>query len=329
MVINSHPLYQLSYTGAKMARCWCSAPRGAVTAPCERIPHVPCAARVGPYALAMLLINPDELLARLGDPDLAVFDVRWWLADPAKGRRDFLAGHIPGARFVDVDTDLVAPDGPGRHPLPSPAAFAACMRALGLRDGDEAVVYDDNGGTIAARLWWMLDDLGFARVRLLDGGLPAWVAAGGPVEAAADAASRPGVLALATTWRRTINRETLVPRLGSVAVVDARAPERYRGDIEPVDPVAGHIPTALNRPLSGNLGPDGRFLPADQLRARFDGLGDEVVMACGSGINACHNALAMRLAGLPAPLLYPGSYSDWSRAGMPIATGDLPGAMPR
>jgi len=272
----------------------------------------------------MLLINPDELLARLGAPNLAIFDVRWWLADPAKGRRDYLAAHIPGARFVDVDTDLVASEGPGRHPLPTPTAFAARMRALGLRDGDEAVVYDDNGGTIAARLWWMLDDLGFPGARLLDGGIPAWAADEGD----ADPPLRPGALTLATAWRRTIDRATLTPRLGTVALLDARAPERYRGDIEPVDPVPGHIPTALSRPLPGNLGPDGRFLPAEALRERFAGLGDEVVVACGSGINACHNALAMRLAGLPAPLLYPGSYSDWSRAGMPVAIGALPGALP-
>ena len=273
----------------------------------------------------MLLIDADELRTRLGEPDLAVFDVRWWLADPPKGRRDYLAGHIPGAQFVDVDTDLVAASGPGRHPLPSPSAFRDRMAELGLRDGDEAVVYDDSGGTIAARLWWMLDDLGFRQVRVLNGGVPSWATEAGEV----DTPRRPDVLTLASAWQRTIDREVLTPRLGTLALLDARAPERYRGDIEPIDPVAGHIPTALNRPLSGNLGPDGRFLPAETLRARFEGLGDEVVVACGSGINACHNALAMRLAGLPAPLLYPGSYSDWSRSGMPIATGDLPGAMPR
>jgi thiosulfate/3-mercaptopyruvate sulfurtransferase len=273
----------------------------------------------------MLLIEPDELRARLGDPRLAVFDVRWSLADPKKGRRDYLAAHIPGARFVDVDTDLVAADGPGRHPLPGPVAFAARMHALGLRDGDEAIVYDDASGTIAARLWWMLDDLGLPRVRVLDGGIPSWATEAGE----ADKPTRPGTLTLATVWSRTIDRAVLIPRLGTVAVLDARAPERYRGDLEPIDPVAGHIPTALNRPLSGNLGPDGRFLPPATLRARFEGLGDEVVVACGSGINACHNALAMRLAGLAAPLLYPGSYSDWSRAGMPIATGELPGSPPR
>ncbi len=272
----------------------------------------------------MLLIEPDELHARLSEPSLAIFDVRWSLADPPKGRRDFLAGHIPGAQFVDVDTDLVAAQGPGRHPLPDPAAFHKRMHELGLRDGDEAVVYDDSGGAIAARLWWMLDDLGFPRVRLLDGGIPPWAAESGE----ASHPARPGTLTLAAAWTRTIDRARLIPRLGTVTLTDARAPERYRGDIEPIDPVAGHIPTAVNLPLAGNLGPDGRFLPPDALRARFGRLGDEVVVACGSGINACHNALAMCLAGLPAPLLYPGSYSDWSRAGMPIATGDLPGSPP-
>jgi len=139
----------------------------------------------------------------------------------------------------------------------------------------------------------------------------------------------PGRLTLGDEWTGTIDRETLTARLGTLAVIDARAPERYRGDVEPIDPVAGHIPTALNRPTGGNLAPDGRFLPPDALRLRFSPLGDEVVTACGSGITACHNALAMRVAGLPDPLLYPGSYSDWSRAGMSVATGDEPGLPPR
>lgn len=135
----------------------------------------------------------------------------------------------------------------------------------------------------------------------------------------------PGHLTLAHTWARTIDRETLAARLGSIAVIDARAPERYRGDVEPIDPVAGHIPTAVSLPTGGNLDPQGRFLAPDELRIRFAPLGDGVVTACGSGITACHNALAMRVAGLPDPLLYPGSYSDWSRSGMPVATGDEPG----
>ncbi len=137
-----------------------------------------------------------------------------------------------------------------------------------------------------------------------------------------------GRLGLRERWSRTIDRAELIAQLGNVAIVDARAPERYRGDIEPIDPVAGHIPTAVSLPTGGNLDGGGRLLPAAELRNRFELLGDEVVVACGSGVNACHNALAMRVAGLPGPLLYPGSYSDWSRSGLPVATGDDPGEVP-
>jgi len=273
----------------------------------------------------MSLIAPDALLARIGDPALRICDVRWWLADPGKGRRDHAAAHLPGAVFVDLDTDLAAPPGPGRHPLPDPAVFAARMVALGIGDDSEVVVYDDAGGTVAARLWWMLEDLGHRRVAVLDGGIAAWVAAGGPMTAAVPEIV-PARLTLRGTWNRVIDRETLAGRLGDLTVLDARAPERYRGEIEPVDGVAGHIPAAINRPTAGNLGPDGRFLAPTVLRERFTGLGPDVVTTCGSGVNACHNALAMRVAGLPDPMLYPGSYSDWTRAGMHVATGDEPGA---
>jgi thiosulfate/3-mercaptopyruvate sulfurtransferase len=275
----------------------------------------------------MSLISPESLLARLGDPDIRIADVRWWLADPDKGRRDYGVAHLPGAVFVDVDTDLVAAEGPGRHPLPEPAVFLRRMEAAGFDASSVIVAYDDAGGTVAARLWWMLDDLGHADVRVLDGGIQAWQAAGGPLTAEVPGLS-PGRLPLRATWARTIERDGLIARLGSVPIVDARAPERYRGDIEPIDPVAGHIPTAHSRPTAGNLAADGRFLAPEALRSRFEVLGPEVVTACGSGVNACHNALAMRVAGLPDPLLYPGSYSDWSRSGLPIATGDEPGDVP-
>ena len=275
----------------------------------------------------MSLISPDELLTRLGDPALRICDVRWWLIDPGKGRRDYDAAHLPGAVFVDADRDLVAAEGPGRHPLPSPADFIARMERIGIGDDSEVVAYDDAGGTIAARLWWMLDNLGHRNVRVLDGGLAAWAAIGGPVTAAVDPHS-PGRLTLRGGWTGTIDRDDLATRLGSLALIDARAPERYRGEVEPVDAVPGHVPTALSLPTAGNLGPDGRFLAPEVLRARFEALGDEVVSYCGSGVNACHNALAMRLAGLTDALLYPGSYSDWAGAGMPIATGDEPGVMP-
>lgn len=275
----------------------------------------------------MSLIDPESLLARLGDPDLRIADVRWWLAEPGKGRHDYEAAHLPGAVFVDPDEDLSAPVGPGRHPLPDPRTFADRMAELGFDDASDVVVYDDVWGAVAARLWWMLDDLGHPRVRVLDGGLAAWTAIGGPLTNAVQA--RPaGRLHLRDRWTRTIDRVALVERLGRVVLLDARASERYRGDVEPVDAAPGHIPTALSRPIAGNLGPDDRFLDPETLRARFDPLGGDVVSACGSGVNACHNALAMRIAGLPAPLLYPGSYSDWAGAGMPVATGDEPGVMP-
>jgi thiosulfate/3-mercaptopyruvate sulfurtransferase len=278
----------------------------------------------------MSLIEPETLIVQLTDPRLRLLDVRWWLTDLPRGRRDYEAGHIPGAVWVDLDTVLTAPAGPGRHPLPSPGAFAREMLALGVTDATRVVVYDDAGGTIAARLWWMLDSLGHRDVAVLDGGYPAWVAAGGPVttEVSPPAATADGSLTLAPAWSRVVDRAWMTRSLGTVTVVDARAPERYRGDIEPVDPVPGHIPTAISRPLAENLDPSGRFRPPDELRARFEDLGDTIVHACGSGVNACHNILATRVAGLPDPLLYEGSYSDWSRTGMPVATGDDPGTWP-
>jgi thiosulfate/3-mercaptopyruvate sulfurtransferase len=227
--------------------------------------------------------------------------------------------------FIDVDDDLVGETGPGRHPLPSPTAFAARMASLGFGDEHSIVVYDDAGGTIAARLWWMLDVLGHPDVSVLDGGIQAWTAIGGPLtNVVPDRA--PATLTLSGEWSRTIDRDALSKRLGYVALLDARAAERYRGEEEPIDPVAGHIPTARSLPSESNLGQDGRMLAPSILRERFMGLGPEVVTSCGSGITACHHALAMRVAGLPDPILYPGSYSDWSRTGMPVATGDAPGS---
>jgi thiosulfate/3-mercaptopyruvate sulfurtransferase len=278
----------------------------------------------------MSLISAEGLLARLGAPDLRIADVRWSLADPGAGRRDYAAGHLPGAVFVDLDSDLVAPRGPGRHPLPDPTVFARRLEALGFDAASDIVAYDDAGGTIAARLWWMLDSLGHQRVRVLDGGIGAWLAAGGPTTVEVPALA-PGQLRLRDRWSRTIDREGLVARLGSVRLLDARAAERYRGQVEPIDPVAGHIPTAVSLPTAGSLAPDGRLLPVDALRVRFGGDeagGRDVVVACGSGVTACHHALAMRAAGLPDPLLYPGSYSDWSSSGLPVASGDDPGEVP-
>lgn len=263
---------------------------------------------------------------------MRVVDLRWVLGAPGRGCEAYDAGHIPGAIFLDLDTDLVAAEGPGRHPLPSPAVFRERLGSAGIGSEHEVVAYDDVGGWVAARLWWMLDDLGHERVAVLDGGYPAWVAEGFPVttEVPSFPAAR---LDLADAWTRTIDRDGVIDRLGSLVLLDARSGPRYRGETEPIDPVPGHIPTATNAPTDGNLGADGRLLCADELAARFRALGADgssgpVVSSCGSGVSACFNNLAMRVAGLPDPILYPGSYSDWSRAGLPVAVGPEPGAPP-
>ena len=302
----------------------------------------------------MSLISAAELAAAVDDPDLRIADVRWSLAAPAAGRISYASAHLPGAVFVDLESVLTAPVGPGRHPLPDPATFAAALGARGIGRGHRVVAYDDVGGTVAARLWWMLDALGHARAAVLDGGIEAWRTAGQPVTAevptfaAAEPIPTPGA---GSAWPRTIDRVTLAARLGTVTILDARARERYRGDVEPIDRIPGHIPTARSLPTTALLAPDGRFLAADALAARFVAAGvgvglapgravatgaeasagvaaDQVVVSCGSGVNACLLALGMRAAGLPDPLLYPGSYSDWTQSGMPIATGDTPGDPP-
>ncbi len=281
----------------------------------------------------MSLISPEELASRIDEPDLRIVDVRWYLGKPGAGRAAYDAGHLPDAIHLDIDGELAASSGPGRHPLPEPAEFAERLARAGIGDGDFVVAYDDVGGWIAARLWWMLDNLGHARVAVLDGGLPAWTALGLPVttdEPDAQVAD----LRLAGHWSHTLDRGELLDKLRASkppTVLDARAGPRYRGEIEPIDPVAGHIPTARNAPIDGNLGPAGRFLPPDALAERYTGLGagaGEVVISCGSGVSACHLALAMRVAGLPDPILYPGSWSDWSTAGYPAATGSEPGVLP-
>ncbi|MGH2465155.1 MAG: sulfurtransferase [Candidatus Limnocylindrales bacterium] len=281
----------------------------------------------------MSLIGPEELASRVDDRDLRIVDVRWYLGKPGAGRAAYDAGHLPGAIHLDIDDDLTADEGPGRHPLPDPVRFAARLGRAGIGDGDLVVIYDDVGGWVAARLWWMLDNLGHSRTTVLDGGLPAWLALGLPMTT--DAVEyEPAELHLASHWTRIVDRGDLLRRLrGSrrPVVLDARAGPRYRGEVEPIDPVAGHIPTALSAPTDGNLDADGRFLPATALRERYIALGaagDDVITSCGSGVSACHDALAMRIAGLPDPTLYPGSWSDWSTAGYPAAVGSEPGDPP-
>jgi thiosulfate/3-mercaptopyruvate sulfurtransferase len=300
------------------------------------------------------LVSVERLAEWLASPRPPVIvDVRWYLGKPGAGRANYVEGHLPGAIFLDLDEDLADPNGlgaPGRHPLPSPAAFIERMAAAGIGDGDRVVGYDDAGGWVAARLWWMLDNLGYGRrgvegewVGVLDGGIKAWVEAGQALDhgdPAPRAAAALSTATLAAGWRGVIEREALKSRLGSVTLLDARAAPRYRGEVEPIDPVPGHIPTAVSAPFDMNLDTNGRMLGPGALRALYaemgiearDGNGSEpardVVASCGSGTSATHHSLAMRLAGLPDPILYVGSYSDWSRSGEQVATGPEPGDPP-
>jgi thiosulfate/3-mercaptopyruvate sulfurtransferase len=271
----------------------------------------------------MGLISVPDLVARLGDERLRITDVRWYLNKPGAGRAAYEAGHIPDAIFVDLDGDLSDPIGygaPGRHPLPTPTVFRTRMEELGIGSDSLVVAYDDMGGVVAARLWWMLDNLGHrGGVAVLDGGINAWVERGLPLSTDAPHYDR-AHLEVADHWTNVIARDELAARLGDVTLLDARARERYRGEVEPIDPIPGHIPTAISAPTMDNVDGAGYFLDQPALIARFADLMDDrpTVNYCGSGTNACHNALAMRLAGLPDPILYVGSYSDWSRSGMPV-----------
>ena len=275
------------------------------------------------------LISAEALKAALGR--VRVFDVRFDLARPDAGEAAWREGHLPGAHYLHLDRDLSAKDGVpalcgGRHPLPTREVFAATAARLGLTPDTPVVLVDAQGGMFAARAWWMLRWIGARDVRVLDGGLAAWRAAGGALEPGEVAPATPG-----PAWPLgpepeglRLTADALAAQLGRVALLDARAPERYRGDVEPLDPVAGHIPGALNRPFSANLGPDGRFLPPEALRAAFQGLAGArpVVHQCGSGVTACHNLLAMAVAGLPGGALYAGSWSEWCRdPARPVAQG--------
>ncbi len=211
----------------------------------------------------MPLMSVDELASRIDDPHTRVVDTRWYLLKPGAGRAAYDEGHIPGAIHLDLDSDLGAgaDHGPGRHPLPSPVDFRATMESAGVSTDSVVVVYDDAGGNVAARLWWMLDNLGHDQVYVLDGGIQAWSAAGHELQS--ETPKPPPAQArldLDDQWTNTIDRDELTERLGDVVLLDGRAANRYRGEVEPIDPKAGHIPTALSTPTSGNLDSDGRFL---------------------------------------------------------------------
>ena len=274
------------------------------------------------------IVDPGWLAAHLNDPELRVVDCRWYLGDPESGWNAYRESHISGAVYMDLDTHLSASAGPGRHPLPHPAVFMATLGRFGIEPETVVVAYDDRGGAVAARLWWMLRDLGHEKVAVLDGGLSDW-----PDELTdANAVFPQPVVYSATTGHMPqIDRDSLASHLADYTLIDARDPNRYRGEEEPVDPVAGHIPSAHSAPLTDNLRADGRFRSSPELAGRFQLLAapdDSIVSYCGSGVTACHNILAMEIAGRSAGILYPGSWSDWSTAGMPVAIGPDPGEWP-
>ena len=278
------------------------------------------------------LITPADLLPHLGDPDWAIFDCRFTLGDEERGERDYQQAHIPGAVYAHVSRDLsgpVVPGQTGRHPLPALDVFVAQLSRWGVDAGVQVVVYDDSGGAMAARLWWMLHWLGHPAVAVLDGGWPAWQAAGYPVASGTE--TRPArvfvphprpELALDAAQVEAIRTD---PRY---RLFDARAADRYRGENETIDPIAGHIPGAVSAPYAANLDSAGRFLPPADLRARFERLlgdvpAEQSVFYCGSGVTAAHNLLALAQVGLGEGRLYAGSWSDWiTDPARPIATGD-------
>ena len=274
------------------------------------------------------VVSTEWLAAEVGAPDLRLVDVRWYLDAPPRGRAEYLAGHLPGAVFLDVEHDLSAPGGgrgkpTGRHPWPSEAQVTAVMGKAGIGPRTRVVAYDDHGGSVAARLWYVLRAHGHDAVAVLDGGIAKWKAEGRPLEAGETAAPparfearlRPG-------W--VVTKAEMIARREDALVFDARAAERYRGEVEPIDPRAGHVPGAVSVPFTGNLA-GGVFRPPAELRARFAAAGAdraEPIVYCGSGVTACHDLLALELAGLRGRL-YAGSWSEWSSdPALPVATGN-------
>ncbi|GHI99988.1 sulfurtransferase [Streptomyces olivaceus] len=279
------------------------------------------------------IISAPELADELAGPTPPVLlDVRWQLsaakaagAPPFDGRAEHAAGHLPGAVYVDLDRELAAaPGAGGRHPLPDVAEFGAAMRRAGVSSGRPVVVYDGGQGWAAARAWWLLRWTGHPNVRVLDGGLPSWegpLSTSAPTPAEGDFEPVPGESGL-------LDADGAAALARSGVLFDARAGERYRGDVEPIDPVGGHIPGAVSAPTTENVAADGRFLAADELRARFETLGatgdGEVGVYCGSGVSGAHEVLALAVAGIPAAL-YAGSWSQWSSdPSRPVAVGPEP-----
>jgi thiosulfate/3-mercaptopyruvate sulfurtransferase len=276
------------------------------------------------------LISAEALAERLAEPGLRLFDCRFDLADPAAGERDYRLAHLPGAVYAHLDRDLAGPVTPdtGRHPLPDPAEFEARLRGWGLSGGSIAVAYDAGNGMYAARLWWMLRWLGHDRALVLDGGLARWRTLGLPVVAEVPSWP-PGDFVAHRRPDLVVDAATVLAVAADAGcrLLDARSPERFRGEVEPLDAVAGHVPGAVNHPLTGSLAADGRLLDAAELRRGIEAsLGGvpptHVVTMCGSGVTACHLLLAMEHAGLSGARLYPGSWSEWIRdPRRPVASG--------
>lgn len=276
------------------------------------------------------LIDAATLAAQLTRDDLVLFDCRAELGDVRWGEAQFAAGHLPGAQFLHLDRDLSGPitPGSGRHPMPDPHLFAARLGALGVGEACQVVAYDQGPGAYAARLWWLMRWIGFRDVAVLDGGIAAWRAAGLPLEStvrtprARTLTAKPDMQALVSS----ADLMDLRQRPGNL-LIDARGAERFAGRNETIDPVAGHVPGARNHPFTANLGADGKFLPADELRRRFGMLlGSQppsaLISMCGSGVTACHTLLALEHAGLGGARLYAGSWSEWIRdSSRPVATG--------
>jgi thiosulfate/3-mercaptopyruvate sulfurtransferase len=277
------------------------------------------------------LVSVDELANLVDKGSVAVVDCRFSLADPAAGRAEYAAEHIPGAVYADLDEHLSSPitETSGRHPLPDPGKFARQLADWGIHPARQVVAYDNSGGAFAARFWWLARWVGLTDVAVLDSGWNAWVKSGHPTTSDV-VVPTPTEFEPQIDHTQWISTASLISSLdkGEVLLVDAREPERYRGDTEPIDPVAGHVPGARNLPFKQNLSPTGAFLPIGELRQRFATVselaaGKPIVHMCGSGVTACHNVLAMEHAGLPNSKLYAGSWSEYLRdPSRPVATGN-------
>ncbi|HRH79907.1 MAG TPA: sulfurtransferase [Thiobacillaceae bacterium] len=278
------------------------------------------------------IVSTEDLAAHLDDPNWIVFDCRFTLTDPEAGRQAYLKGHIPGARYAHLDEDLSAPvvEGQtGRHPLPDAKTLAAKLCAWGVGVNKQVVVYDDSFGAMAVRMWWLLRWLGHPAVALLDGGYPRWVKQMRPVTADPPQPRKGNCACLPEPTLVESSAAVLrASEIGNAMIIDARPDRRFTGEFEPLDPVAGHVPGAINWPFDENLDIDGTFLPPEALRENYQALLKgrapwQVIHMCGSGVTACHNLLAMEIAGLPGSRLYPGSWSEWiTDPSRPVATGE-------